>query len=71
MIYFQTDCEGEDVFILLDDEGVDDLISRLQFIKRDRESIHMLLDAELSDAEVEPKGKLVSHVKIAHAGVFR
>lgn len=68
MIKFEIDNSKEGVEILLDNEGVDELISYLHFIKNNNESIHLTAGNELNEDISQTKNKVIKHVKLVHVG---
>lgn len=64
MIKFEFDKIGVD--ILLDKEGVEELINYLQFIKLNEESIHLTAGNELNDDPSQNMNNNVKHVKIVY-----
>ncbi len=48
MIKFETDSNGEGVEIIFDSNGMDEFISYLQSIRKENDSMHLLVGNELS-----------------------
>ena len=63
MIQFELDFSGKGVEVVLDSDGVDELISYLIYIKEKKEHFHLTAGNELT--EDSAREKLISHVKLA------
>lgn len=67
MIKFETDSHGEGVEIIFDSNGVDEFISYLQYIRKENDSMHLMVGNELSEEKVSDKANTnVKHVKIVY-----
>jgi hypothetical protein len=67
MIKFETDSNGEGVEIIFDSNGIDEFISYLQIIRKENDSMHLLVGNELSVEKVSDKENTnVKHVKIVY-----
>lgn len=68
MIKFEIDNGKEGVEILVDTEGVDELINYLYFIKNNRESIHLVAGNELNEEASQNENEIIKHVKLVYVG---
>lgn len=67
MIKFETDSNGEGVEIIFDSNGMDEFISYLQSIRKENDSMHLLVGNELSEEKVSDNANTnVKHVKIVY-----
>lgn len=66
MIKFEIDSSNRGVEILLDNEGVDELINYLHFIKNNHDSIHLVAGNELNEDASQNENKLIKHVKLVY-----
>lgn len=66
MIKFEIDNIQEGVEILLDSEGVDELINYLHFIKNNQESMHLLAGNELNEEVSQNGNEIIKHVKLVY-----
>ena len=67
MIKFESDSNGEGVEIIFDSHGIDEFISYLQLIRKEKDSMHLLVGNELSEEKVSEKANTnVKHVKIVY-----
>jgi len=66
MIKIEIDSSNEGVQLLLDNEGVDEMINYLHFIKNNHESIHLVGGNELDEETSQNGNKIIKHVKIVH-----
>ncbi len=66
MISFEIDNSKEGIEILLNAEGVDELISYLQFIKSNQDSIHLVAGNELNEEPSQSENEIIKHVKIVY-----
>lgn len=64
MIKFEIENHGVD--ILLDNDGIEELMKYLQFIKTNDESIHLTAGNELSEDPSQNGKNIVKHVKIVY-----
>lgn len=64
MIQFEIDAISRSVELLLDSEGVDELVRYLEEIRRDRDHIHLTIGHELSSGRSENGHTIAQHVKI-------
>lgn len=62
MIKIEVDKQGKGIEMMLDAEGIEEMISFLNYIRENNESFHLAARNEL--AEGPPK---ISHATIAHA----
>jgi 16S rRNA G527 N7-methylase RsmG len=68
MIKFEIDKSKKGIEVLLDSEGIDELINYLNFIKDNNESIHLIAGNELSEENSQNKNDIIAHVKIIYVG---
>lgn len=64
MIQFEIDALSKGVELLLDSEGVDELVQYLEEIRRDRDHVHLIIGHELSSGPSESGLSIAQHVKI-------
>ena len=66
MIQFEIDKSKVGIEVLLDDNGVDELINYLNFIKSNQESFHLLAGNELNECKSQSENVLIKHVKLIY-----
>jgi hypothetical protein len=66
MIKFEIDDSKDGIELLLDAEGVDELINYLHFIKNNQESFHLVAGNELSEEASQNDNKIIKHVKLIY-----
>jgi len=66
MIKFEINESKEGIEIILDAEGIDELINYLQFIKSNQESFHLVAGNELNVEASQNANELVKHVKLVY-----
>jgi hypothetical protein len=67
MIKFELEVGNQGVEILLDANGIDELIRYLQFIKLHDESLHLTVGNELNEEESQQNGyQAIKHVKLIY-----
>lgn len=66
MIKFEIEDSKKGIEIILDSVGVDDLITYLNYIKKERDSFHMTAGNELSEEISQNGNDLIRHVKIIY-----
>jgi hypothetical protein len=64
MLTFELD-NNEGIEIYLDEEGIDDLIRYLTFIKKGQDHYHLKAGNELDEKPVNENNTLVKHVMIS------
>lgn len=71
MISFLVDKDvPEDITIIADEQGIDELISYLEGIKKDKDHMHLIIDTELDPyplpKEVKNKVFFTKHVRLEY-----
>jgi hypothetical protein len=66
LIKFEIDQNKQGLEILLDANGVDELISYLHYIKANNEHIHLTAGNELAEEESLNGNEVITHVKIVY-----
>lgn len=66
MISFEIDEKNEGVEIYLDEQGVDELVRYLNYIKKEHEHMHLISGNELNENILQEKNKIIKHVKLIY-----
>jgi hypothetical protein len=66
MISFEMDESKEGVEIYLDENGIIELISYLNYIRNDHEHMHLVVGNELNGNIVIEGNKSIKHVKLVY-----
>jgi hypothetical protein len=66
MITIEVDSSKEGIEIIVDSEGVDELIRYLLYIKKMKDHYHLLVGNELSEEIISSKNTLVKHAKLVY-----
>ena len=66
MIKLEIDSNKEGIEILLNNDGVNELIAYLNFIRNNQESIHLIAGNELSEEASLNENKIVKHIKLVY-----
>ncbi len=64
MIKFEIDIDTVSVEVLLDSDGVDELVNYFHFIKEKKESMHLTVGNELNGEYSQNGNKIINHVKL-------
>ena len=64
MIKFEIDSSKEGVEIYLDNQGIDEFVKYLTYIKKEAEHMHLIAGNELSEDPSQNDGTNVKHVKL-------
>jgi hypothetical protein len=64
MINFELDGSRESVSIFVDNDGVEELINYLQYIKAKDDHMHLVVGNELTEEILEIGNSLIKQVKI-------
>ncbi|HEV7332741.1 MAG TPA: hypothetical protein VGN63_17005 [Flavisolibacter sp.] len=61
----------DQIEIIADDSGVDDLILYLQSIKKDKDHMHLIIDSEINAFPIEEEQKekviIIKHVRLQYS----
>jgi hypothetical protein len=66
MISFEIDITNTGIEVYLDKEGIEELISYLNYIKKDNDHIHLLVGNELNENTIQEENKIIKHVKLIY-----
>lgn len=66
MIAFELDSSKEGIEIFLDENGVEELINYLSYIKKNNDHYHLLVDNELDNKLNHGINTLIKHVKLIY-----
>ena len=68
MMTFEIDSSKEGIEVYLDDNGINELIRYLNFIKDNQDHYHLVVGNELDEELNQDNNKLVKHVKLVYVG---
>jgi len=68
MITFELDQTKEGMEIYLDSADAEELIDYLRYVKKDNESMHLLVGNELQEKLINNDNSLLKHVKLIYLG---
>lgn len=66
MISFESEKSINNIYLLIDKEGIDDLIGYLNYIKHNNESFHLVLGNEIEENPIIKGNSAVGHVKLIY-----
>jgi 16S rRNA G527 N7-methylase RsmG len=67
MISFEIDESKEGIEVYLDEKGIEELISYLNYIKKENEHMHLTGGNELNENILREGNKIIKHVKLIYS----